>query len=200
MGGNKCDAQINYNFYDNKVLSFACALLLIYITTIFKCIQRFWSWGRKSQNLWTAHFSQGQNLWKTLWNGSLPGSCIHVAIWSPLPPPQQKITMLKSDFCPCTCKWTTLIHLSSKGRGHRRISVLWVRKYKTYFVQDSFATYASLKINTKGIFSWKPWLNEKINTFSSHMKLDKINCILIDDGLLNLKDLEILTSVVSDVK
>ena len=32
------------------------------------------------------------------------------------------------------------------------------------------------------------------------MKLDKINCILIDDDLLNLKDLEILTSVVSDFK
>ena len=32
------------------------------------------------------------------------------------------------------------------------------------------------------------------------MKLDKIYCILIDDGLLNLKDLEILTSVVSDFK
>ena len=91
------------------------------------------------------------------------GVCLAAAYMSPYdppsPPPQQKITMLKSDFCPCTCKWTTLIHLSSKGRGHRRISVLWVRKYKTYFVQDSFATYASLKINTKGIFSWKPWLN-----------------------------------------
>ena len=32
------------------------------------------------------------------------------------------------------------------------------------------------------------------------MKQDKINCIPIDDGLLNLKDLEILTSVVSDFK
>ena len=32
------------------------------------------------------------------------------------------------------------------------------------------------------------------------MKQDKINYIPIDDGLLNLKDLEILTSVVSDFK
>ena len=112
----------------------------------------------------------------------------------PPPLPQQKITMLKSDFCPCECKWTTLIYLLSEGRGHGSIGVLWERKYKTYFVQDSFATYASLKIITKGIFSWKAWLNETINTFSSHMKLDKINCILIDDGLLNLKDLQILTS------
>ena len=32
------------------------------------------------------------------------------------------------------------------------------------------------------------------------MKLDKINWILIDDDLLKLTDLEILTSVVSDFK
>ena len=34
-------------------------------------------------------------------------------------------------------------------------------------------------------------LNETINTFSPHMKLDKINWILIDDGLLNLKNVSI---------
>ena len=39
--------------------------------------------------------------------------------------------------------------------------------------------------------------DETINTFSSHMKLDKIKWILIDDDLLNLTDLEILTTVVS---
>ena len=169
-----------------------------YITTIFSA--RFWSRRRKSQNLWTGHFSQGQNLWKTLWNGSLPDSCMHACCHIPPPPPTKQYNVELTDFCPCTCKWTTLIHLLSEGRGHRRIGVLWVTKYKTYFVQDSIATYASLKIITKGIFSWKAWLNETINTFSSHMKLDKINCILIDDGLLNLKDLEILTSVVSDFK
>ena len=129
----------------------------------------------------------------------LTAACMHVAI-SPPPPSTKQYNVELTGFCPCACKWTTLIHLLSEGRGHRRIGVLWVTKYKTYFVQDSIATYASLKIITKGIFSWKAWLNETINTFSSHMKLDKINCILIDDGLLNLKDLEILTSVVSDFK
>ena len=104
--------------------------------------------------------------------------------------------MLKFDFCPCM--WVNNIDslVEWEDRGHRRIGVqLWERKYKTYFVQDSTATYASLKIITKGIFSWKVWLNETINTFSSHMKLDKINWILTDDDLLNLKDLEILTFI-----
>ena len=45
--------------------------------------------GRKSQNLWTGHFSQSQNLWKTLWNGrSLPRRCCQR---SPPCLPQQKI-------------------------------------------------------------------------------------------------------------
>ena len=39
--------------------------------------------------------------------------------------------------------------------------------------------------------------DETINTFSSHMKLDEINWIVIGDDLLNLTDLEILTTVVS---
>ena len=93
------------------------------------------------------------------------GVCLAAACMLPYPPPppQQKNTMLKSDFCPCACKWTTLIHLLSEGKGHRRIGVLWEGKYKTYFVQDSIATYASLKIIAKGIFSWKAWLNETIN-------------------------------------
>ena len=58
--------------------------------------------GRKSQNLWTGQFSQGQNLWKTLWNGrSLPGRCCQRSPpCHPAPPPQTKNTMLKSDFCP----------------------------------------------------------------------------------------------------
>ena len=132
----------------------------------------------------------------------LPGSCMHVAISRPPPPhPNKKIQCWSLISAPARASeqhWS--IHLLSEGRGHRRISILWVRKYKTYFVQDCIATYAILKIITEGIFSWKAWLNETINTFSSHMKLDKINCILIDDGLLNLKDLEILTSVVSDFK
>ena len=117
------------------------------------------------------------------------------------PPPNKKIQCWSLISVPARASeqhWS--IRLLNEGRGHRRISVLWVRKYKTYFVQDSMATYATLKIITKEIFSWKAWLNETINIFSSHMKLDKINCILIDDGLLNLKDLEILTSVVSDFK
>ena len=115
------------------------------------------------------------------------------------PPPKKKIQCWSLISAPALASeqhWS--IHLLSEGRGHRRISVLWVRKYKTYFVQDSIATYAILKIITEGIFSWKAWLNETIDTFSSHMKQDKINCIPIEDGLLNLKDLEILTSVVSD--
>ena len=124
-------------------------------------------------------------------------ACCHI----PPPPSNKKIQCWSLISAPARASeqhWS--IHLLSEGRGHRRISVLWVRKYKTYFVQDSIATYAILKIITKGIFSWKAWLDETINTFSSHMKLDKINCILVVDGLRNLKDLEILTSVVSDFK
>ena len=162
-----------------------------------QCIQCFWSRSRKSQNLWTGHFSQGQNLWKTLWNGSLPGSYMHLTI-SPPPKKIQCWSLISATALASEQHWS--IHLLGEGRGHRRISVLWVRKYKTYFVQDSIATYAILKIITEGIFSWKAWLNETIDTFSSHMKQDKINCIPIEDGLLNLKDLEILTSVVSDFK
>ena len=107
---------------------------------------------------------------------------------NPPPPPNKKIqcwSLISAPACASEQHWS--IHLLSEGRGHRRISVLWVRKYKTYFVQHSIATYAILKIITMGIFSWKALLhvNETINTFSSHMKLDKINCILIDDGLRN---------------
>ena len=121
------------------------------------CTLCFWSWVRKSQNLWTGHFSQGQNLWKTLWNGSLPGSCMHVAT-SPTnpPPPNKKIqcwSLISAPTCASEQHWS--IHLLSEGRGHRRISVLWVRKYKTYFVQHSITTYVILKIITMGIFSWK---------------------------------------------
>ena len=41
-------------------------------------LSQCFSQGRKCQNLWTRHFSQGQNLWKTLWNGSLPVALIYV--------------------------------------------------------------------------------------------------------------------------
>ena len=113
-------------------------------------------------------------------------ACCHIPHQPP--PPNKKIqcwSLISAPACASEQHWS--IHLLSEGRGHRRISVLWVRKYKTYFVQHSIATYAILKIITMGIFSWKALLhvNETINTFSSHMKLDKINCILIDDGLRN---------------
>ena len=55
-------------------------------------LSQCFSQGRKCQNLWTGHFSQGQNLWKTLWNGrSLPGSCMLPEISPPLP--KQKINV-----------------------------------------------------------------------------------------------------------
>ena len=187
----------NYNFYDNKVLSFTCALLLIYITTIFSAYNVS---GRGVENLKTCdqgifHGSEPVKnpvKWEFAWQLH---ACCHI------PPPPKKIqcwSLISAPERASEQHWS--IHLLNEGRGHRRISVLWVRKYKTYFVQDSMATCATLKIITKEIFSWKAWLNETINIFSSHMKLDKINCILIDDGLLNLKDLEILTSVVSEFK
>ena len=179
----------NYNFYDNQVLSFTCALLLIYITTIFSAYNVS---GRGVENLKTCEQGINPVKWEFAWELN---ACCHT------PSPNKKIQCWSLISVPARASeqhWS--IHLLSEGRGHRRISALWVRKNKTYFVQDSIATHAILKIITKGIFSWKAWLNETINTFSSHMKLDKINCILIDDGLLNLKDLEILTSVVSDFK
>ena len=163
-----------------------------------QCIQCFWSRGRKSQNLWSGHFSRVRTCEKPC----EMGVCVAAACMLPYPPPPQKKiqcwSLISAPERASEQHWS--IHLLNEGRGHRRISVLWVRKYKIYFVQDSIATYAILKIITEGIFSWKAWLNETINTFSSHMKLDKINCILTDDGLLNLKDLEILTSAVSDFK
>ena len=185
----------NYNFYDNKVLSFTCALLLIYITTIFSAYNVS---------------DHGVEILKTCEQGTFHrvrtcekrcemGVFLAAACILPYPPPKiQCWSLISAPALASEQHWS--IHLLSEGRGHRRISVLWVRKYKTYFVQDCTATYAILKIITEGIFSWKAWLNETIDTFSSHMKQDKINCIPIEDGLLNLKDLETLTSVVSDFK
>ena len=164
----------NYNFYDNKVLSFTRALLLIYITTI---VSAYSVSGRGVENLNTCE----QGIFHRVRTCKKPcemGVCLAAACMLPYPAPQCW-SLISAPARASEQHWS--IHLLSEGRGHRRISVLWVRKYKTYFVQDSIATYAI----TKGIFSWKAWLNETINTFSSHMKLDKINCILIDDGLQN---------------
>ena len=173
-----------------------CALLLIYITTIFSAYNVS---------------DRGVEILKTCEQGTFHrvrtcekpcemGVCLAATCILPYPPPKkiQCWSLISATALASEQHWP--IHLLGEGRGHRRISVLWVRKYKTYFVQDSIATYAILKIITEGIFSWKVWLNETIDTFSSDMKQDKINCIPIDDGLLNLKDLEILTSVVSDFK
>ena len=62
-------------------------------------LSQCFSQGRTSQNLWTGHFSKGQNLWKTLWNGrSLPGRCM----FARSPPFPNK----KNNVADC-CLWVT---------------------------------------------------------------------------------------------
>ena len=117
-----------------------------------QCIQCFWSRSRNSQNLWTALFSQGQNLWKTLWNGSFPGSCMHLTI---SPPPPKKIQCWSLISAPALASeqhWS--IHLLSEGRGHRRISVLWVRK-KNIFCSRLYSHICNFKNNHWGNFQLK---------------------------------------------
>ena len=147
--GNNCDALTIILWQQSSVL-YMCTVTYLHYNNL-QCIQCFWSRGWKSQNLWTGHFSQGQNLWKRC----EMGVCLAAACMLPYPAPQCW-SLISAPARASEQHWS--IHLLSEGRGHRRVSVLWVRKYKTYFVQDSIATYAILKIITKGIFSWKAWL------------------------------------------
>ena len=129
------------NFYDNKDLSFTYALLLIYITAIFSAYNVSGRWVENLKNLWTGHFLQGQNpvKWGFAWQLH---ACCHIP-----PTPQTKKYNVE-------VVWFLPLHVQVEG--HRRRRVLWVRRYnKTYFVQDSIATYAILKIITEGIFSWR---------------------------------------------
>ena len=157
----------NYNFYDNKVLSFPCALLLIYITTIFSAYSVS---GRGVENLKTCE----QGIFHRVRTCEKPcgmGVCLAAACMLPYPPPphpplQPKIQCWSLISAPARASeqhWS--IHFLSEGRGQGRISVLWVRKYKTYFFQDSVATLCNFKNNHWGNFQLKgmiKWNNKHL--------------------------------------
>ena len=135
------------------------------------------------------HYYVHQNVWVLL---KCRGHCLRIVLLnftrntatqilnlniSPPPPHSNKNiqSLCWSLLSAPARQWTTLIHWLSEGTGHWRIGVLWERKYKTYFVKDSIATYASLKIFTKGIFSWKAWWNNKHLQLSYETRRNKLD-------------------------